>query len=115
MKNTLTGAIGKMRNAAGFLFVLAALFAQPFVSHAALLDEAPAKTVSPPAKNKEMETECPPGTFKFDGTCWVQGDCPEGEAVFRQGVCAPIPNWRYAPPVEEPTPPAEETKPEKKQ
>lgn len=112
MKNTLMTAIGKMRNAACFMFVFAALVFAPCVSRAALLEETPKPSVSPPAKNEKMETECPPGSFKFDGTCWVQGDCPEGEAVFRQGVCAPIPNWRHEPPVEEPElpPPAEEEK-----
>lgn len=113
MKIALSWVIGKMRNTFCFIFVLAALVFTPGLSHAALVDEAPAPPVSPPIKNDKVETECPPGSFKFDGTCWVQGDCPEGEAVFRQGVCAPIPNWRYEPPVEETAPPAEEEKPKK--
>ena len=105
MKNTLTMAIGKMRNRICFIFVVAVLFAAPVAVHAALLDEEPAPPVSKPIKNDKVETECPPGSFKFDGTGWVQGDCPEGQALFRQGVCAPIPNWQYTPPEEDQTAP----------
>lgn len=103
MKNKLSCEIGKMRNATCFIFV-AALALMPLAAGAALVEEAAQPPVSKPLKNEKMETECPPGSFKFEGTCWVQGDCPEGEAVFRPGVCAPIPNWRYTPPVEDEKP-----------
>ncbi|MEZ0260736.1 MAG: hypothetical protein ACAH80_06985 [Alphaproteobacteria bacterium] len=97
-----------MRKVACFIFVAAALFLVPVASYASLADEdAPV----PPPADKKVETECPAGSFKFQETCWVQGDCPEGEALYKPGVCVPIPNWQYAPPVEEPAPPAEEEKP----
>jgi len=109
------GTIAKMRNAACFIFVFAVLAMMPAAAYAALAEGEPPPVGVKPEVQK-IETECPPGSFKFDGTCWVQGDCPEGEAIIRQGVCAPIPNWRYAPPVEEvetPALPTEEDKPKK--
>lgn len=65
----------------------------PAVAIANEVDTDSLPPAPPPKDGTQYEKECPQGAFKFQGTCWVQGDCPEGEALYKEGICLPIPGW----------------------
>jgi hypothetical protein len=114
MKDVLR-AIGKIMRIACVVSVFAFLcLAAPALANE--VDTSTLPPAPPPKDSTKYEKECPQGSFKFQGTCWVQGDCPEGEAMYKQGMCLPIPGWVYAPPQEETAPqtPPEKTEPEPK-